>query len=194
MKKEDVEAILRLAKINVVGLTQLPNSYWPDMPDYQKLRSESPWWLVKTEHGDIRIGWRKRVISIEWHLTGLKVDIVNAPLTKDSTTMDEFLIHAWSEGSAVNYLAELWERLVARVRRQNYGREAVYKKRGVPTEFELAVIEAESRGFVLEKESRGYSLNNQKGVEAACANLGEVWSTLEFDPEFAAQAPTPVKA
>ena len=37
----------------------LPNGYWPDC-DY------IPWFLFHTSDGDILIGWRKRVISIEW--------------------------------------------------------------------------------------------------------------------------------
>ncbi len=37
----------------------LPNGYWKDAPYI-------PWFLYHTPDGDIIVGWRKRVISIEW--------------------------------------------------------------------------------------------------------------------------------
>jgi hypothetical protein len=51
---------------------ELKNEYWPDYPDYDHERW--PWWLVETEFGLIKFGWRKRVISLRWDSIGLAFD------------------------------------------------------------------------------------------------------------------------
>ena len=48
--------------------------------------------------GLIEIGWRKRVISINWEDTGIKCDI------PDDVTKTEFSAHAWSYHDAIKYL------------------------------------------------------------------------------------------
>ena len=58
MKKNEVESIFTLAGIDVIRMYELPNGY-TGLIDH-------PWWLVKTSAGLIKIGWRKRVISIDW--------------------------------------------------------------------------------------------------------------------------------
>ncbi len=63
MERNKVEALFLLAGFDIKSLTELPDQYCG--------RPDASWWIVKTEHGDIEIGWRKRVISIEWSDTGL---------------------------------------------------------------------------------------------------------------------------
>jgi len=58
-----------------------------------------PWWLVKTHLGLIEIGWRKRVISINWSDTKVKTIV-----TTDNVTKDENGVHAYSVEDAVKYL------------------------------------------------------------------------------------------
>ena len=61
-----------------------------------------PWWLVRTSRGLIKIGWRKRVINIDWSDTNLRVIV-----TPDDVTKSVVMVHAWSEEKAVEYLKAL---------------------------------------------------------------------------------------
>lgn len=102
MTKEHMLAVFLLAGIRVDSQDELPNEYWPRVPDYRQLRDESPWWLVHTELGMVKIGWRKRVISIEWGRPEYRCIV-----TKDEVTKDEKMVHAYSYADAVKYLDEL---------------------------------------------------------------------------------------
>lgn len=95
MKKQKLEAIFVLAGYEITGLKMLPNGYHPDHTD-------SPWWEVETDHGCFVIGWRKRVISIDWSAIGPQ-----PPITSDDTTKSPTAIHAWCYGDAVKYLEDL---------------------------------------------------------------------------------------
>lgn len=102
-KWEFFEAIFQAARIPVLDHWELANGYWP--PAYVALRLENPWWLVKTPVGLIRIGWRKRVISIGWADTPVRAILTG----DDQTTTDEKYCHAWpdeksSSLNAVRYL------------------------------------------------------------------------------------------
>lgn len=114
--EEQVRALFTLADIKILTLWKLPNGYWPEVaPDdwndhsqvntflrYQRLRVDSPWWLVKTNFGLIKIGWRKRVLNIDWSDTEIRVIV-----TEDDVTKDKTLVHAWTQLKAVEYLTEL---------------------------------------------------------------------------------------
>jgi hypothetical protein len=99
VNEAQMRAIFLLAGIDISSVFELPNGYWPDVPNYAELRRESPWWLVRTEAGMVKIGWRKRVISIDWSDT-----CVRQVVTLDDVTKDEALVHAYSYGKAVEYL------------------------------------------------------------------------------------------
>lgn len=94
MTKEHVEAMFLLAGIPVVEMESMPNQYYTGYAD--------PWWTVTTPKGKIIIGWRKRVLSISWTDTNCAVRV-----TKDSVTIDDHMVHAWSYAKAVEYLTEL---------------------------------------------------------------------------------------
>jgi hypothetical protein len=115
MNESQVRAIFLLAGIEIHGLEKIPNKYWPEA--YVEARQESPWWKVKTERGIIQIGWRKRVISIEWCNLGIVYPMSSTPQGKeysqhkhvstDDVTKWPTGIHAWSLGKAVDYLVSL---------------------------------------------------------------------------------------
>lgn len=109
MNAEQVRALFLLAGIEVEKLHQLENKYWPDVPVYAELRRTSPWWLVRTPFGEIEIGWRKRVMSIDWSDTKLRELI-----TEDDVTKDEHLVHAWTYVKALEYLSNLRKLLAQR--------------------------------------------------------------------------------
>lgn len=101
MNEERARALFLLAGIDIVRIHELLNQYWRsnDSP-------RGPWWLAETRHGTIRIGWRKRVISIDWEGTKLREII-----TEDEVTKEPHLVHAWSYLKALEYLSLLAEKL-----------------------------------------------------------------------------------
>ncbi len=102
MTEEQVRALFTLAEIPVQGVYKIENRYWPE--SYVELRRDNPWWLVKTPAGLVQIGWRKRVISINWSDTAFRQVI-----TEDDVTKDELMVHAWGWAKALEYMTA-WRR------------------------------------------------------------------------------------
>jgi hypothetical protein len=102
MEKKQMEALFTLAGIQIISSFELANLYWPRAKKYLEIRSNSPWWLVKTGSGLITIGWRKRVICIDWSDTGISKIVTDDDVTKDSS-----MVHAYSLGKAAEYLKRL---------------------------------------------------------------------------------------
>ena len=100
--REEVESVLTLSGLKPSRMWELANGYWPLAPDYDSVRR--PWWLVQTSIGLIRIGWRKRVMSIDWDATE-----VRAVVTREQVTKGETMVHAYSMAKAVEYLTSLRE-------------------------------------------------------------------------------------
>jgi hypothetical protein len=98
--KEEVESILTLADLKPERMWELANGYWPLAPIYDDARI--PWWLAQTSIGLIRMGWRKRVIAIDWEATGIKWEV-----TADNVTKGPTMVHAYSTQKGVEYLKEL---------------------------------------------------------------------------------------
>jgi hypothetical protein len=98
--EKTVTSLFHLAGIEVYELLQLENHYWPSA--YAAEAAVSPWWEVFSEIGRIRIGWRKRVISISWESTDIR-----SILTEDDVTKSETLVHAWGYPKAIEYLQHL---------------------------------------------------------------------------------------
>ena len=63
---------------------------------------EESWFFVKTRYGFIEIGWRKRVLSINWSETPARVIV-----TTDDVTKGTDMVHAWSVPKAIEYLTAL---------------------------------------------------------------------------------------
>lgn len=100
--EERVRGMFVLAGIEIQSIHQLENKYWPDHADYDDIRRASPWFLVQTKYGLIELGWRKRVMVINWEDTNMDADI-----TVDQTTKTLRMVHAWSYPKAVEYLISL---------------------------------------------------------------------------------------
>jgi hypothetical protein len=75
-------------------LIPIPNRYWGD-------GTFGPWFRVETGFGTIVIGWRKRVISIDWSETTLQLD---PDFSTENVTKGDHSIHAWSYDAAIQYL------------------------------------------------------------------------------------------
>lgn len=102
MEHKQVVALFDLANIKVLNIWEIPNEYWPKTERYAELRETNPWWLVKTPAGIIKIGNRKRVISIDWSDTKIRGEI-----TKDDVTKSDDMVHAWSMPKALEYMTAL---------------------------------------------------------------------------------------
>lgn len=100
MKREHTIALFEMAGFEVKSVHELPNGYWPDA--YVELRRDNPWWLIETEIGLVKIGWRKRVISIDWSATPYRIVVTEKDVTKDET-----MVHAWSYTDALACLCSL---------------------------------------------------------------------------------------
>lgn len=100
MNEQTVMGIFAVSGIQVLNKWKIENQYWPDA--YKELKEKSPWWLIKTTKGLIEIGWRKRVISIDWSDTGIRKVVTDEDVTKSET-----MVHARSEEDAICYLKAL---------------------------------------------------------------------------------------
>lgn len=93
--------IFMAAGFQVVHARQIPNEYCS-----KHCCLGIPWFIMTTTMGPIKIGWRKRVMSIEWHDSDIKTDgevlFADMDVTKGKT-----YIHAWSPETTVEYLHKL---------------------------------------------------------------------------------------
>jgi len=87
MNIEQLRALFLLSGYTVLQEHELANNYWPDCEAYAEVRRQSPWWLVQTDAGLIKVGWRKRVICIDWSPTGFA--LAPAEVTADEVTLTE---------------------------------------------------------------------------------------------------------
>jgi hypothetical protein len=102
--KEKYKVLFNEAGFNNIEITSVPNQYC-------SCDHCEPWYNVKTPQGNILIGWRKRVINIDWE--GLVKPFPNAKETnkkiknlfvKEDVTKGETYIHAWGWEKAAEYL------------------------------------------------------------------------------------------
>ena len=121
--KQEVFALFLTAGLPVERLWELPNGYWPDGEKYDDIRT--PWWLCRTSIGLIRVGWRKKVLDIDWTDTGIE-----SIVTTDKVTKNTLMVHAWTMDKAVAYLIEL--RRQAGTRTIDIDPDAPYPEYGLP--------------------------------------------------------------
>ncbi len=99
--------ILALFEGRKIYVEEIPNGYGGEDPYYCLY----PWFIVTTEIGRIKIGWRKRVINIDWTDT-LQKKKGNELFPEEKTTVssdyDECrYVHAWSYEKAKEYLEKI---------------------------------------------------------------------------------------
>jgi hypothetical protein len=93
------------AGITILRVWELANQYWPrDNETFVKLRADSPWWLVKTPAGCVRVGGLRRVLEIDWSDTGIRIE---TPLTADNVVVTESSVRAANVEKALEYLTDL---------------------------------------------------------------------------------------
>lgn len=67
--RADFEKAFADAGLGPIFMEELPNKYQGEKDPYSKY---DPWYVVTTPIGHIEIGWRKRVINIDWTRTVLR--------------------------------------------------------------------------------------------------------------------------
>jgi len=100
-ERRDMVEIVKRSEIPYTDLYMIPNEYVPNSDHY------GPWVMVVTAVGRIKIGWRLRVIQIDWSETALAAtgDVV---VEKPNVTHGPKYVHAWSKDKAVEALRKLW--------------------------------------------------------------------------------------
>jgi hypothetical protein len=78
---------------------EIPNGYCS-----QWCCKHLPWFIVTTTVGRFKIGWRKRVISIDWSDSIVR-KTAEELFPGENVTKDGRLIHAWSLDDARRYIA-----------------------------------------------------------------------------------------
>ena len=97
-RRKEREDLLGLF-VQPIYAEEIPNGYCS-----QWCCKHLPWFIVTTTVGRFKIGWRKRVISIDW--SDSKVAKTAKELFPDEdVTKDGRLIHAWSLDDARRYIA-----------------------------------------------------------------------------------------
>jgi hypothetical protein len=66
----------------------------------------SPWYVVTTTIGHFKVGWRKRVLVLDWSRTTVKVTSTGL-FSHEDTTKGEHMIHCWSYTKATEYLTTI---------------------------------------------------------------------------------------
>lgn len=97
--------LFQMAGIKIIKLERIRNRYWPDCAEYRQLIENTPWWLVEIDVGVIEIGWRKRVIVIDWSRTGKK--LAHDALSTEDVTKSSTAIHAYGYSDAMELLRKI---------------------------------------------------------------------------------------
>jgi hypothetical protein len=106
--------IFEKAGFKEIRLTETPNQYCP-------CEKCAPWYHVATKFGTFLIGWRKRVINIDWsnviktlkQRKKLPKKSIASLFNGENVTKGSDSIHAWGKEKAVEYLTLIYSRLVS---------------------------------------------------------------------------------
>jgi len=85
----------------VIFVDEIPNGYCSDY-----CCKHLPWFIVTTTKGRIKIGWRKRVINIDWTDSIVKED-AETLFPDEDTTKTNCSIHAWGYEKAKEYIDKI---------------------------------------------------------------------------------------
>lgn len=91
----------RLAGLDPISFQEIPNEYCGP-----KCCPHRVWLLMSTAEGIFKVGWRKRVMELDWrNMKGpWDREKVKKLFEKEDVTKGEYFIHAWSYEKLVEYL------------------------------------------------------------------------------------------
>jgi len=97
-KKEIVEKTTVLFTGFAFFVEQVPNEYCSDA-----CCVHVPWFVFTTALGKIKVGWRKRVIQIDWSKSNIFVTAAEL-FPNEDVTKESRMIHAWGYEKAKEYV------------------------------------------------------------------------------------------
>ena len=80
----------------MIYVEDIPNEYWNGTHG-------TPWLMVTTPKGRIKIGWRKRVIVVDWSDTVVN-KTADELFSDEDVTKGKQMIHAWGYEKAAEYI------------------------------------------------------------------------------------------
>lgn len=89
-----------------IYVDEIPNGYCKE-----QCCEHLPWFIVTTKIGRIKIGWRKRVIEIDWEDTIETTEFADNLFPGEDVTKGNKYIHAWSVEDAKRYVKTIMENL-----------------------------------------------------------------------------------
>ena len=95
IQKKDILALFP----SLIYVKEIPNGYSPDYIE--------PWYIVTTHKGPITIGWRKRVIQIDWSQSEIPANAEERLFSAEDVTKGSCYIHAWGYDKAKEYINKL---------------------------------------------------------------------------------------
>lgn len=111
-RKEIKEALIELFGNRKIRVEEIPNEY-SQHPSYW----HSPWLKVVTEIGTFKIGWRKRVIYLDWTETDCR-EHGETLFPEENTTKSQVgyspnckYIHCWSYQKAEEYINSIFQNI-----------------------------------------------------------------------------------
>lgn len=96
--KDEREGLLAAFGGAKIFVEEIPNGYFDSWHT-----KHLPWFVVTTIKGRIKIGWRKRVINIDWEDSTIKTKAKDLFPNEDTTKEDRY-IHAWGYDKAAEYI------------------------------------------------------------------------------------------
>lgn len=113
-EERQFKGIFEKAGFKDIRMVSLPNEYCP-------CDHCAPWFNVNTEFGTIKIGWRKRVINIDWSAATetlkacgqLPKKSILSLFKDEDVTKGNTYIHAWGWEKAQDYLGRIYNLLSA---------------------------------------------------------------------------------
>jgi hypothetical protein len=100
---ECVRSLLACFDKMLIYVERIPNGYCSKW-----CCAHIPWLVVTTRFGRITVGWRKRVISIDWSQSDIK-SMATEIFPNEDVTKEGQMIHAWGYKKAKQYINRLSE-------------------------------------------------------------------------------------
>jgi hypothetical protein len=105
-RQYDVDARTLIAFTSAFEKASLPLNLTPIPNQYGSEEWRGPWF--RTNPFNIKVGWRKSVIHLDWSATGIDL---SAAFEKEDVTKGDHYIHAWGYEKLTAYLKVLGEAL-----------------------------------------------------------------------------------
>jgi predicted metal-dependent RNase len=100
-EKQKQEILNLFADGSKVFVKEVPNEYCNC-----HICKHMPWFIITTNKGNIKIGWRKRVLCINWDQSGIS-KTAEELFSEEQTTKFDKTIHAWGYEKAKEYLEKI---------------------------------------------------------------------------------------